>query len=332
MGVIEKLRNKAGLVVGIIGVSMAAFVLTDLFRNAYVLQADTHAGEVLGKKIEYDELNLKFQEAIQQTRMNNPDANLDENQKNAILDQTWESLISDAINTQQYSAHGLEVPGEEVYDLFVGPKPSPIIMQVFSQGGRSYNAEEVRKILQKSQTDEQLQAQVKPLEDYIIKNRLNEKFNGLIRGGMFASKNEAMAKYLEDNRKASINFLAINYGTIPDSTVKLTDADYSAYYNAHKEEFRQNNEEVILKYVMFPKVPSGADSAATLTEISKIATELRETKDDSLFSAAKSEQRSEWIFKSFPDLDFGVQDKIAGVPEDSVVGPYLEGNFYKVVK
>ncbi|MCS7074486.1 MAG: peptidylprolyl isomerase, partial [Bacteroidia bacterium] len=100
----------------------------------------------------------------------------------------------------------------------------------------------------------------------------------------------------------------------------------------HKEEFRQNNEEVILKYVVFPKVPSASDSAATLAEVSKLATELQETKDDSLFAAAKSEQRSEWVYKSFPDLDFNIQDKVSGANEGAVIGPYQDGNFYKLIK
>jgi peptidyl-prolyl cis-trans isomerase D len=61
---------------------------------------------------------------------------------------------------------------------------------------------------------------------------------------------------------ANISFVAIPYGVISDSTVKVTDDEISSYVQKHKSQFKQEAGRII-SYVSFSQLPNGEDSTRT---------------------------------------------------------------------
>ena len=63
MAVISKLRKRAGLVIGVIAISMILFVLTDALGSSNGLTggSDNIVGEIMGEEVEYQDYASKKQ-------------------------------------------------------------------------------------------------------------------------------------------------------------------------------------------------------------------------------------------------------------------------------
>ena len=68
MAVINKIRKNVGLVIVVIGLSMVAFILTDLFRNFNTLfgESPNLVGVVGDTEVDYTYFNTELQNAIYQ--------------------------------------------------------------------------------------------------------------------------------------------------------------------------------------------------------------------------------------------------------------------------
>ncbi len=67
MGLFEAIRSRSGLVIGVIGISLVAFVLTDFLTSGNMLfQGDRDVvGRINGEKISYLEFNKEVEELRQ---------------------------------------------------------------------------------------------------------------------------------------------------------------------------------------------------------------------------------------------------------------------------
>lgn len=329
--IISRIRKRQALLISLLGLSLLGFIVSSAVSSFDIFfDRSITVGEIYGEKIKYEELNAKFQEYLANQAQNGP---VDESMRDMVLSQAWETILSDRIYQRQTQPLGIGVTGDEIYDMFVGPNPHPTVMQLFTNyGQKAWDVNEVKKTLEAAKTNPQVATYLKQLEEYLYRSRLQDKFNNMFFASSFVSKAEAKRKYLEENSKYSIEFLAVNYATIPDSQVVLSDAAYQDFYNANRELFRQQQPEAVIKYVLFPKMASAKDTAYTLQEIENIKKEWATTKDDSAYAANKSDLPIDYNFKSIGQLDFNLKNLIIKTPKDSIIGPYLDGTHYKIVK
>ncbi len=330
--IISRIRERQGLLISFLGLALFGFIVSSAVNSLDIFfDRSVNVGEVLGKKISYEELNKKYQEYLNNQSQNGP---IDDQTRDMVLNQAWETILMDRIYANQSEPLGLNVSGEEIYNMFVGDNPNPIVMQLFTNyGQKPWDVNEVKKTLDAAKTNPQIENFLRNLEDYLIRNRLQEKFNNMFTSSAFVSKAEAKRKYIEDNTKYNIEYLAVNFASVPDSQVVVTDNDYSNYYNEHKEQFKQEYPEATIKYVMFPKIPSAKDTAYVYKEILRAKEEWTTlVKDDSAYAASKSDLPIDNTFKSIGQLDFVTKNYVGNAKNDSIIGPFLDGNFYKIIK
>jgi parvulin-like peptidyl-prolyl isomerase len=223
---------------------------------------------------------------------------------------------------------GIEVTDAELKDMLTGPDPDPQAVQWF--GGK----ENVSVAYTQAKNNPQLKEQLKQIEEYLITTKQQNKYSALLRNGTFVSKAEAARKYKDENTRYNISFLAVNYNAIADSAVQITDADYARYYQENIEQFKQPRREAVIKYVLFPKTPTRRDTLAVRELVEGLKKEFSAAEDDSAYAAARS--NSEFVPPSVmqnpSELDSALALRIKGVAVDSVVGPFLEGKSYKLIK
>src|SRR5690606_41457895 len=90
-------------------------------------------------------------------------------------------------------------------------------------------------------------------------NKLVEKYNNLIRNSLYVTSLEANEDYNQRNKLASFNYVSLDYSSIPDADVKLTDQDYKDFYNENKHRFKNPEETRTIEYILFDANPSAAD-------------------------------------------------------------------------
>ena len=65
MAIFEDIRRRSGLVIVLIGLSLLAFVLTDLLSSGGVLFVDDSVGTINGKEVKIQEFNAEMEELRQ---------------------------------------------------------------------------------------------------------------------------------------------------------------------------------------------------------------------------------------------------------------------------
>jgi peptidyl-prolyl cis-trans isomerase D len=334
MAVINRIRQNVGLVIILIGLALFAFILTDLLRNTSVLFGgnQNEIGNVAGVSVEYASFNAELQNAIYQEQQKSGNNTVTDDVRQSLVNRAWENLVTEIIMDREYASAGITVSPSELMDMFIGPDPSPIIMQQFAQGGQPYDPNQMKQILARSKNEPEVKTYLSDLEKYMVSMRLQEKYMNVIRSGMMVSKAEAKTAYYEDNRTVSFNFVGVNYSSIPDSAVEITDDDIRKFIASNKALFTIKEPEANLTYVPFYKRPSASDSANALQYLQKIRAEFATATNDSLFVSAKSSYPYDSTYRAFAELDDTYRQYLTGVGPDSVVGPFFDGGVFRMMK
>ncbi|RZK77454.1 MAG: peptidylprolyl isomerase, partial [Pedobacter sp.] len=127
-------------------------------------------------------------------------------------------------------------------------------------------------------------------------------------------------------------YTGLDYTSIPDANVKLTESDYSEYYNENKKRFENPTETRSFEYVSFSVSPTKDDSVAVKAQVDKLAADFRTAANDSLFAAVNSDVKVPYSFVAKGKLDPAVDSVVFNLPAGSFYGPVFSGNSYKLVK
>src|SRR5690606_14664074 len=96
----------------------------------------------------------------------------------------------------------------------------------------------------------------------IKRDRLAQKYNNLVKNSVYVTSLEAREDYVQRNKLADFSYVALDYASITDDKVKLTDGDYSDYYKDNKKRFYNKEESRSIEYVVFDANPSKEDTSA----------------------------------------------------------------------
>ncbi len=336
MAVIEKLRSKAGLLIGIVAFSLVAFILGDfLTSNRSLLSGPgTTVGVIGGKKVDIQDFEQKVQKEIENYKLNQNTETVDNNTTDQIREQAWNQLVNDYVMNPQYKAIGINVSSDELADMIKGKNIHPQIRQAFTDPKTGvFNPANVISFLKNMDNDPtgKTKKQWLNFEDAIYKERLQAKYNDLIKHGLFVPTAEAKTEYENRNKNASIKFVWLNYNSIVDSTIQVTDEDLKTVYNKNIKKYKQEASRSI-DYVSFDVVPSQADLGTALTNIGKLTEEFRTTTDDTTFVVANSDEGFDNRWQKKGSLDPQIDSLMFNAPLGFVVGPYSVGSSYRLSK
>lgn len=337
MAVIGKIRQRAGLLIGIVGFSLLAFILGDLLTSnkSFLSGSDTDVAVIGGKKIDVRDFEAKV--AILETnyKMNTGKDVVDQATLESLREQAWTELLNEEIMAVQYKKSGVSVSPEELFDMIQGKNPHPQIKDAFKnpQTGE-FNPAKVIEFLKNMDNDEtgKTRAQWVNFEKYMQEERIKEKYNDLIKHGIFATTAESKAAAEYQAKMATARFVDISYTSIQDSTLNIDEKELTAYYNAHKDDFKQEASRKI-EYVVFDVLPSNEDRESAFTSLANVSEAFRNAEDDSLFVAVNSDNKTEISFFKKGTIS-PVIDSIffSGAENGTVIGPYEENNTFKLSK
>lgn len=346
MSVLEKIRSKTGLLVGIVGLALLIFILESLLGSGGALfgRNDTLVGEIAGDKIDYTEFNNKVEEQIAQIMQSNPQANIDEKTREQIIDQVWNQMINDRVIKVQFEKLGITVSDDELYDLMLVHPHQFVIQQLtdqktgkiydgFSRPDGSLDVAKLNQWVGAMNADQERFWQ--QLEKQILEFRTAEKYNALLKKGIYVTSAEAKDAFIAQNTKADANFVMKRYTTVSDSTVKVTDEDITAYYNKHQNDYKITEASRKIEYVAYDVMPSKADYEALMTDAKRVVDEFKEkttAKDDSSYISQESEGGQVTIANYNKKNMIIADSTVFDAPKGTVYGPYTEGTFIKVYK
>jgi peptidyl-prolyl cis-trans isomerase D len=346
MSTLERLRKRSGLLVAIVGLALLAFVLTGLFeRGSSLFGNDRAVGEIAGQSIDYNVFRAKVEEQEEIQKRNQQKASLSAEEMDGIVQQVWNQLINEHVMMKEYEKLGIAVSDEELYDLMV-THPHPALVRNLSdpQTGKvspmfanpqtgMIDPNKIREFTT-SMTDEQ-EGQWAQLEEYVRQVRTIEKYNNLIKKGLYVTKAAAKREYLAQNTTANIKYVVKNYKLVADSTIKPTDAELNDYYASHQNEYKQDASRD-LEYVSWDIAPSKEDIDEAKSTMNKVAEEFGKQKafsEDSTYIIAESQARNfDQSFHTSGTLSPMIDTAMFKAEAGKVVGPYEENGAIKVSK
>lgn len=333
------LRNRAGIIiVGAIGFAIVAFLVSDAVQmgGSFMQGNQTEVGEVDGNAISILEFNEKVEQNTNNFKQQMGQSNLDPQMTSYIIENTWNQSISQILMSKEMSRLGLQVSKNELNDLVSGKNPDPQIIQNFGdpQTGQlnrmQLNAflENVKSQPSSSPVSQQWTAFLLNVRE----SKLAQKYTNLIKNSLYVTSLEAREDYDQRNKLANFNFVNLEYSSVPDNQVKLTDQDYADYYNENKYKFKNTLEKRSFEYIVFDANPSKADSADIKAMVAKTAAEFRAAANDSLFVSINAETKMPISYVRKGQLEPALDSAVFSASKGTFIGPLFTGGVYKMVK
>jgi peptidyl-prolyl cis-trans isomerase D len=340
MAVIQKIRNRAGLLVAvIIGMALIAFILGDLLTSGglYLSKARNNVAVVNGTGIPIDQFQDIISEQEELTKMQMGVSTLEEQATLEIRQRAWNDMIQDLVISEEIKKLGLSVSGDELYNMINGDNPHQFIVQFFADPTTGViNHVALNQFLQQINSTEEITSQKLfwlYIEDLIYKERETTKYNTLLSKGFYATNLEANKRKKELNTSVNFNYIVKRYTEIPDSLVNLTDDEIKKYYKHNKNNYKQDKSRDI-RYVVWEVLPSEKDYAETENWINKIKNEYIKITPENTnqYTKANSAISPNGINYAQGELDASLDSFAFASTLGNVYGPYFEEGYYKLAK
>ncbi|WP_297173667.1 peptidylprolyl isomerase [uncultured Porphyromonas sp.] len=292
MATLQKIRNRAGLLIIVVGVALLAFIIGDGLRSGSSLLQDNKmvALKIDGKKVKYDEyqqLLTQRTEPYERQRQ----GKLTDQDRVQISNQLAQELIADYVLEQEAKALGLRVTPAEVSALIFGEglPTSQWATQFFSQFGVDMgDPEQIRSIMSELDMNkiQSLPAEQQSMmisvrnqwletEKQIRTQRLSEKVNALLTRSY--AINSLDEKYTTGLGTRTVAVVRTPSTILPNDQVSVTDQQVQAYYDSHKELYAFPFEQAKINYYSILVRPSEADYAAAKAEVDTARLQLLAT-------------------------------------------------------
>jgi peptidyl-prolyl cis-trans isomerase D len=335
MGLMTFLRNRAGyILIGAIGFAIVAFLLGDAINvgKPFWAESERVVGSIDGQDISIEDFTPKVDQSVAQFKQQYGGSVNPQMQAMAV-ETAWNSEIANILLTKEYNRLGLVISSNELFDLYQGSNPSPLIVQYFGnpQTGQVDRAAVISSLKQAEKNPE-LQAQWTLLEAEVEKQALQQKYGALIKNSVYVTSLEVNDDYQNKNKLAYYKYVGLDYASIQDASVKPTDADYSEYYEQNKKRFDNPTETRTFDYVSFNINPTKEDSLAAKAQIDKLAGDFKTSTNDSLFAAINSDVKVPYTYVNKGKLDPAVDSAVFALPVGAFYGPAFSGNSYKLIK
>lgn len=335
MALMNKMRDKMHIVLYVL---VGAFLLTIVFEwgmnfTGMSSRRGSDIGVVNGKPISFKDYETLYRNYLEQYRQQLRGQEIDDQMEARIQEQVWESQVMKILLDEEYEKLGLKVSDKEIADEIFSDNPPMVIAQQF----RNPETGQIdRERLNNAIADPRNKQAWIQLEQYIKQQKLQEKLQTLLLESMRSTDSEARQKFEAQNAKVSGKYVLFDMSRAKsDSAYYVSDAEIKAYFNEHKEEYRQDPTREAL-YVFFPTDPTEADKELIKKELESLKKEFAETKNDTDFVRLHGD--SPVIEKTLPRGQLPVEiDTLVFKPETrvgTVLGPVQDfmTNEFKLIK
>jgi len=344
MATLERIRNRAGLLVIVVGVALFAFVIGDFLKSGstFFNQSKQKVATVDGESIDIRDFQARVDNITNRYRQG---SNLQEEQIAQIRESVFEEMIGSILFNREAEKVGFAVGREEKLDLIMGDNIAPVILQNFQnpQTGRFDKTQYLNYVTGIESTDpgdvpaEQYAGFVAAKEEWenlkksVVTQKKMQKLSALLSASLSANSLDAKAAFDDSNENIDLKYVFQSYFMTPDSVVQVSDAEVAQLYKERKESFKQDAAQIV-DYIAVPIVPSAEDFNTVAAQIAKASEELAAS--DNVAETVNEYSDSPFldVFQSFNSLDENQRVFVQSAKAGDIAGPELNGETYTVYK
>ena len=333
MAIIGSIRKHSWVAVAIVGVAILAFILGDLTKNNGGIP---DVGKVDGATMTSQRYNELLTEAENNYKMQYQTAQVPSEVEMQLRDQVWQQFVEETLLGEQMDKLGLTVSPAELNDMYVGQFIHPAVRQSFTDPQTGvYDIQQVNYWIENfSNIDTMRRRQWVELEKAVKTDREQQKYNTLLTAGFYMPKaiNEKVTSYAAE--ASNVRVVALPFMNVSDEEAPIADADYKAYYDEHKAEFRIREEIRELEFITFPVNPTAEDLAEIEQDVQKVWNEFQTVSDDELafFVNAESDRSYDSGYVKASSFRGPLAEQLATATAGQMFAPAMVGNEWMMAK
>jgi peptidyl-prolyl cis-trans isomerase D len=296
----QAFRNAAKPLMVVVAFTFFAWLVVDLsgITGNTGLLTKTAVGKVNGRSIDARTYQSVVQQSIEARQREAPGAlGLEDYQQ--IRDEVWEQFVQNTVLDAEYRRRGITVTQDEIAEaLRTSPPPEFQKIPEF-QTDSQFDIGKYQRWLTSSVAQQYLPSLESQYRDQIERSKLLR----VVTADIYLSDGALWEQYRDEHEMVKMGLAAIlPRNAVPDSAVTLSDAEITAYYKAHLDDF-DRPASTYLSFVALPRLTTADDTAAARARADSARAEIaagapfadvaRRESTDSV-SAARGGDLGEW--------------------------------------
>ena len=348
MATLEKIRSKAGLLVGIVGLALFAFIIGDFLQSGstFFRQSKEKVAIVDGQSISIQDYQKEVEMATNNYK-NRAGASVSEEQQNQIRQSVFDEMVSKILLDNLSKKIGFVVGKEEYTDLIMGDNISPLIKQISIFQNQQTGVFDKNLLLQFIQVIESEDWRMYPadvqqqlfsqreswlgLKKTVSEQKLLGKFSTLIASAIVNNSLDAKAAFNDNAVNVDFDIVSQLYNMYPDADIEVSNSEIAKLYELRKNIFKQERAKVI-DFIVVDIVPSEADYSDIAGRIEKLKDELTNTSNPSDLINENSDEPFVDAYISESQLSFEMKNFVEKATIGSIDGPSLTNKTYNMHK
>lgn len=275
MAVMNRMRESMKTILLILVLAFIATIIFDWGMGGFTGRHPQGViARVNGEDITYEEFNNVYQQEIRAQR-EQTGQDPEGYQLEQIENQVFERLVQQRLLGEVIQGLNL-VPTDEEITSELWNNPPQLIRDTpaFQDSNGVFNMAAYQAALNNPELDPQWEGVI-----YYMRNTLPyQKLSNLLNSTPIITDDDARLEYMKNNMKAKVNYLFYNAANYADRVTEPGDDEIRTFYNAHKEDYSQN-EKRIVDYVFIELKPTALDSQTVYKQANELLQDARAGKD-----------------------------------------------------
>ncbi|CEN51168.1 peptidylprolyl isomerase [Capnocytophaga canimorsus] len=338
MAILEKIRNRTVFLIVIIGLALFAFVISDVISSrGGGMNHPTEIGKVNGKEISTESFRFQVENLLRSVGGNATTMQ--------AVNRVWDENVRNIVLNQQFEKLGLSVEKDQILSVLSKNQAIAQNPEFQNEFGVFDASKFVNYIAMLKSSNPALYEQWRMQEEGIVEMAKQQTYFNLIRSGLGVTQAEAEMAYHQENDKADIKYVTLQYSSIADSTINVSDKDIKAYIKKHEKEFEREAYRNI-QYVVVNEMASEQDKQAIKDELvallqPSIVYNSQTKSNDTISGFAKTNRVADFVAKNSQlpydslfvgksQLPVAFADTLFALPKGAIYGPYEDAGYYKI--
>lgn len=329
MAIMTKMRdNMPAILIGLV-VMFLITIIFDWGMNYLGLSTggqDPVIGKINDKEVKYSEFN-KIVDQARENQKAQSGQDIEDDQMAMFRDQVWESYVNQILIEQEVNKLGIKVTDDEIYNIITGENPPDFLKRNFIDSLGNFN----RQLYLQAIMDPRNKEALAQAEEAVRQQRLQEKLIAYLKATIVVPENEIKKRFYEQNVKADAKFVLFDLNSIKDNEVSFTEDDLMNYYKKNIDKYKIEAQRK-LKYVVFRRQPSKADSQSVYNSLVAIYEEAKKDTDFAGLIKLYTNKNYEEKAVLHGSLPYEAEVELYKHKVGEVVGPVLTYSGYSIFK
>ena len=264
----------------VLWIAAAAFIISigagSIFGNRRRSSGNTPEqgliGIVEGVPIQYRDFSEEYRQRVvnyaQQSGTEVSDATRD-----AIREETWNSMVTDILVTNEIQRLGIDVSDQVVFDILWNNPPQSVYQSSAFQdadGNFSFDAYHREIQMHPERWD--------GVADFYRSSLQRQTLQREIQSAAMISDNELWDEFVARNEKVRVSFVSVDPRRLDREPLRPSEEEARSYFQAHRADF-ERPATVILSFVDLPKVATPEDEEDIVLRLEELASAARDGED-----------------------------------------------------